>query len=476
MVTHVRYRGAFGLPFLWHHAVVLGDAPFRDDHRVCHWSVGSGAAADDADFFESAVLMELPYVEFFSSMQSNPHARGELHVVEYPPEVLALVSNSAAAQEARARSLLNRRGLLVTTDASGAAVPGYCPLSNNCEHYCTWVMAGVARSLQVERALALAGTLVSFAASLGGVGDAVERRRSNDARLSGPVAALGVGIGLLALRVAGADNISDAPPILKVEVRPTTFEPMSSALEQTSTPAAPVDVRQRLQAVPPVDILPGSAVIFFSSDGWVHVPLASLESGAAFNIEVLTPCGGRHWLCMGERHDALPLGLCHGRRLHAEELHDEAAPPFLALSKFQFRWSSRAGASPPGGLRGVLCDAECSNQRAFGLSHLRTRKFMCVGHCAEFPGTDVDTIHHLGVGGVDRGSVTLILADYTASVLDPPVDMGFALRWVEVEAASAVVPGRTFPHFVCAPQGFLPPLEPARFRFVLRERPPALER
>ena len=158
------------------------------------------------------------------------------------------------------------------------------------------------------------------------------------------------------------------------------------------------------------------------------------------------------------------MGLCYGSRLHAEELSDEIAPPFLALPSFTFRWQHRPGGAAPGGARGVLCAAASGSQASFGINHMRTRKFMCLGRCAELPGTDVDAIFHLALGPPGVAGCTLILADYAEDARHPPTDEGFALRWVEASS----IPGRGFPYFACSPEGFSGPLAPARFRFSLR--------
>jgi len=219
--------------------------------------------------------------------------------------------------------------------------------------------------------------------------------------------------------------------------------------------------------LPPSSAWQGEAAVRPSVDGgWVQLPLTSL-SGALFNVEVLLGgCDSRHhWLCIAERHDVLPLGLAFGHRLHAEEIADASAPSFLALESFQFRWTPRTGAALPGGVRGALSDAR-GHLLAYGLCHLRSRKFMCLGRCAAWPGTDVDAIHHLCSSAAGAEGVTLTLADY-AGEGELPSDAGFALRWVCQPKNRGIV-DREFAYFACSPEGYTGDLSPARFRFVLR--------
>ena len=195
----------------------------------------------------------------------------------------------------------------------------------------------------------------------------------------------------------------------------------------------------------------------------------------ALNVEVLQPDGRcyapRRWLCAAERHDALPFGLCYGHRLHAEALADAAAAPFLALPSFQFAFRSRAGGCPPRGLRGVLQSLGGRSHAAFGVDHLRSRKFMAAGVCASFPGTDADGVFHLGVRpAADGASVTLTLADYTRCADDVPVHPGFALRWAEPGGAAHA--DRGWPYFACTPEGVRAGHErlgASRFRFWWRD-------
>ena len=130
--------------------------------------------------------------------------------------------------------------------------------------------------------------------------------------------------------------------------------------------------------------------------------------------------------------------------LHAEALADAAAAPFLALPSFQFVFHRRAGGCPPRGLRGVLRSLGGRSHAAFGVDHLRSRKFMAAGVCASFPGTDADGVFHLGVRpSADGASVTLTLADYTRRADDAPVHPGFALRWAEPGGAAHADHGGT---------------------------------
>ena len=57
-VEHVRYRGAFGVQFFYHHAIVFGVAPLEgeaDERVVYHWSSGA-RAGDKAESLESAEI------------------------------------------------------------------------------------------------------------------------------------------------------------------------------------------------------------------------------------------------------------------------------------------------------------------------------------------------------------------------------------------------------------------------------------
>ena len=82
-------------------------------------------------------------------------------------------------------------------------------------------------------------------------------------------------------------------------------------------------------------------------------------------------------------------------------------------------------------------------------------------------------IFHLGVAPTrDGAAATLTLADYTANPQEPPVDDGFALRWVEPGAGAHA--HRSWPYFACTPEGFRRDASgavpsAARFRFWLRE-------
>lgn len=101
-VAHVRYRGAFGLPFFWHHAVALlrdGPAPSVDPvapalgpfnataAEVFHWSAGSGAGGLIS--LDEAEITRITWAEFVQSgRQGNSHFGESIEVVEYPAAVV----------------------------------------------------------------------------------------------------------------------------------------------------------------------------------------------------------------------------------------------------------------------------------------------------------------------------------------------------------------------------------------------------
>ena len=96
---------------------------------------------------------------------------------------------------------------------------------------------------------------------------------------------------------------------------------------------------------------------------------------------------------------------------------DAAAAPFLALPSFQVVFCRRVGGYLPRGLRGVLRSLGGARNAAFGVHHLRARKFMAAGVCAFFQSTDADAVFHLGVRpAADGASVTLMLADFLCGV------------------------------------------------------------
>jgi hypothetical protein len=480
-VRHVRFRGAFGVAFFWHHAVVVGVAPAAgaaDERLVFHWSGGTaGGGADGAPVrdklatLEAAEICAVPWAQFQASADACEHASGVIETVVYSADVMA--ENPPAVQAARARALVGHRGLLSGVDAAGNEVPGYNPLTWNCEHYAVFVMTGTARSLQVDTAKAIAGVVGNVVSSLAG-GDSGARGASFHVRSSGSdlqqlVLVAGLSLGVMALTSSSAhavDGGGDADEDSRAR------KPETAAPDRSTSPPA-VAQRPRVARMPHTQLLPPPA----AHGAWTTpllrtlrackfepLPLAALTAavGLALNVEVLRADGSPHapqrrWLCAAERHDVLPFSLCFGHRLHAEALVDDAAASFLALPSFQFWFEPRAGGCPPCGLRGVLYAAPvgcaAASPALFGLDHLRRSKFMCAGTCAAFPGTDVDEIFHLGLSPVAGGvAATLTLADYTTSASQLPVDDGFALRWVEPgEAAHA---HRAWPYFACTPEGF----------------------
>lgn len=472
-VSHVRYRGAFGLSFFWHHAVLLGPAPTpgeADERTVIHWTGGDDASSGDKlSNLEAAQVLEVPIAVFLASVASSEHARGDLEVVLYPQEQLCEPGNAPAAQAARARSLVGRRGLFNAVDTDGRAQPGYDPLANNCEHLAVWVITGTARSLQVERVQAIAGALGSV---LGDTSASFRAEgRGGSLVVTGPLAlAAGLACGVLALSSLGTREAS-------AEACPPADE--ADRAEQTtwSRPPPIPAARAHSEVLAPPDPHCWSTPVLRSAGTSLHppfvaLPLPALQCGCALNVEVLRPDGSTHaprrWLCVAERHDALPFGLCFGARLHADALAEASAAPFLALPSFQFAWQRRDGGATIGGLRGVLSSLATPNAALFGIQHVRRNKFMVAGHCAAFPGTQVDQIFHLAAGAEARAGegVTLTLADYTDEPQDVPLHEGFHLRWVE--PGEGGITGRSFPYFACTPEGSVGQIGSARFRFWIR--------
>lgn len=502
-VTHVRYRGAFGVSFFWHHAVVVGAAPAAgcaDERTVFHWSGGASSLAPAGDKWATLAASEIcavPWATFQASANESEHAQGVIETVLYSADVLA--ANPPSVQAARARALLGHRGLLTGVDRDGNDVPGYNPLTNNCESYAVYVMTGTARSLQADTALAVAGAVGNVVTSL--AGEPAARLAATSARsgadLSGLALVAGIGLGVLALSAGNAevcpsdgdrlDSQSESHAVACAAGHAATGATRADeCCKETGAVAVPRNRTAHTLVVTPPGAAAWSGPVVRSGAlaGFETLPLAALSAAGCspLNVEVLCPDGSPHvpqrrWLCVSERHDALPFGLCYGHRLHAEPLADEAAAPFLALPSFQFWFEPRPGGRPPRGLRGVLLAAPvgCAapNPALFGLDHLRRNKFMCAGTCTAFPGTEVDTIFHLGVTPATTGaSVTLTLADYTESTAHPPVDEGFALRWVQPGEGAHV--HRSWPYFACTPEGFLCDSRsgvpgPSHFRFWLRE-------
>jgi hypothetical protein len=387
----------------------------------------------------------------FSAGAENEHARGAIEAVAYDDDVRA--RNPPVVCLARARAMLGHRGLGAGVDTQGRAVDGYCPLTNNCEHLAVYVMTGSFRSLQVERAAAVAGLLLGDSGSGGSGG------------VDLPQLALVAGLGLGAVLVLSGSG---------------------AAPSDAEAPADQPQPSKREEAVPPLPAPHAAVLAPPPADAWrtallrgtSSLPLDALACSGALNVELLTgegaPFAPRRWLCAAERHDALPFSLCYGHRLHAEALSDATAAPFLALPSFQWAFQRRRGGCPPRGLRGALCSLAGPGHALFGLDHVRTRKFIAAGVCASFPGTDSDGIFHLGVRPTrDDAAVTLTLADYTDSADDAPVHPGFALRWAEPGGAAHA--GRDWPYFACTPEGVRraapgePPLGASRFRFWWRE-------
>ena len=110
-VVHVRYRGAFGLSFFWHHAVVLLHPPPADasDQEltvdpdapdlgafhvpsavVVHWSAGASqttGAEGAADALEDASIITYTWPQFVESGKSGNTFFNGIQVVPYPSEV-----------------------------------------------------------------------------------------------------------------------------------------------------------------------------------------------------------------------------------------------------------------------------------------------------------------------------------------------------------------------------------------------------
>lgn len=447
-VRHLRYRGAFGLPFLWHHAVSFGAEPAPgcpDTRTVVHWSSGGDAGQSKVEALENAEILRAPY-STFAAAAANASREGAEEVL-YPPAVLA--ANPPATQAARAAAMVGRRGLGM--DGSGS---GYCPAQFNCEHLAVFIMTGEARSSQSDQAGALA--------------EAAWRGLSSGSA-SEQISWVGLGLGALALTaVAVAEDAAAARP-------PAAADAPSAPQGEAPEPLRAARERPPCMALlqPPPAAAWGAPVARTRAAGYEMLPLSAIVSGGALNVELLDEQGAAHtprrWLSCCERHDALPFGLCFGHRLHAEALRDDVAPPLLALPSFQFWFRSRPGRAPPGGLRGVLLAAPAGRDdlavALFGLHHLRRRKFVAAGRCAAFPGSDVDAIFHLGlaVSSDEARTVTLVLADYADGSGRPPVEEGYAFRWVEAGAG-----GRAFPCFAAAPEGAPSAVPPARFRLWLR--------
>ena len=108
-VAHVRYRGAFGVSFFWHHAVVLLHPPPADappdaltvdpdapelgafhvpSAVVVHWSAGATAGeGTNPDMLEDALIVEYSWPVFVQSGRNGNRWFAGIDVVAYAPEI-----------------------------------------------------------------------------------------------------------------------------------------------------------------------------------------------------------------------------------------------------------------------------------------------------------------------------------------------------------------------------------------------------
>ena len=130
-VEHVQYRGAFGVQFFYHHAIVFGVEPLEGeaDERMVYHRSGCARAGEQANSLESAEIRAVSWPDFCLGAD-NEHARGAIESVTYEEGVRA--RNLPALCLARAPAMLGRRGLVAGVDSAGNACEGYHSLSKNC--------------------------------------------------------------------------------------------------------------------------------------------------------------------------------------------------------------------------------------------------------------------------------------------------------------------------------------------------------
>lgn len=114
---HLKFRGAFGYPSLYHHGVYVGDG------TVVHFY------AHNAKDKTSAQIQSIPLQRFIDLAAPYPVEKVQSVRPAFPPAVI------------RQRCL------------SKMGDKDYHVLLNNCEHFANWATTGDRRSYQVEAAL-----------------------------------------------------------------------------------------------------------------------------------------------------------------------------------------------------------------------------------------------------------------------------------------------------------------------------------